>query len=101
MAAANDSPAAHGAAGIWYNADVIMRVYLDNCCYNRPFDPQTDLRVCLETMAKMRVQALMKDGEAEDYTTWHRRPFDNGESARALGEKVKALAAAKRQRAVR
>ena len=42
-----------------------MRVYLDNCCYNRPFDPQTDLRICLETMAKMRVQALMKDGSVE------------------------------------
>lgn len=22
-----------------------MRVYLDNCCYNRPFDDQTQLRV--------------------------------------------------------
>ncbi len=40
-----------------------MRVYLDNCCYNRPFDPQTDLRICLETMAKMRVQAMMRSGE--------------------------------------
>ena len=101
MAASNEPLAVHVAAGIWYNADVIMRVYLDNCCYNRPFDPQTDLRVCLETMAKMRVQALMKDGSLEDYTTWHRRHFDNGESARELGEKVKAFAAAKRQHAVR
>ena len=65
VAASEEPLAAHGTAGIWYNADVIMRVYLDNCCYNRPFDPQTDLRVCLETMAKMRVQALMKDGSLE------------------------------------
>ena len=42
-----------------------MRVYLDNCCYNRPFDPQADLCVCLETMAKMRIQALMRSGEWE------------------------------------
>ena len=42
-----------------------MRVYLDNCCYNRPFDPQTDLRIHLETMAKVRVQALMKSGAVE------------------------------------
>ena len=42
-----------------------MRVYLDNCCYNRPFDPQTDLRISLETAAKMRVQALMRSGEVE------------------------------------
>ena len=27
-----------------------MRVYLDNCCYNRPFDEQTQLRVRLETV---------------------------------------------------
>ena len=42
-----------------------MRIYLDNCCYNRPFDPQVDLRIHLETVAKMRVQALMKSGDVE------------------------------------
>jgi len=42
-----------------------MRVYLDNCCYNRPFDPQTDLRISIETQAKMRVQDLMRTGEVE------------------------------------
>ena len=26
-----------------------MRVYLDNCCYNRPFDGQGDFRVAIET----------------------------------------------------
>ena len=68
-----------------------MRVYLDNCCYNRPFDPQTDLRISLETAAKMRVQALMRSGEV-DYPTWHQRHFNNGESVRELGEKIKAFA---------
>lgn len=42
-----------------------MRIYLDNCCYNRPFDPQTDLRISLETMAKLKVQSLMRSGEIE------------------------------------
>ena len=42
-----------------------MRVYLDNCCYNRPFDEQTQLKVRLETEAKLRVQALMRNGEVE------------------------------------
>jgi len=42
-----------------------MRIYLDNCCYNRPFDSQMDLCIHLETMAKMRVQALMKGGDVE------------------------------------
>ena len=42
-----------------------MRVYLDDCCYNRPFDEQTQLRVRLETEAKLRVQAMMRNGEVE------------------------------------
>ena len=42
-----------------------MRVYLDNCCYNRPFDDQTQLRVRLETEAKLAIQALMRTGVVE------------------------------------
>ena len=42
-----------------------MRVYLDNCCYNRPFDEQTQLKVLLETEAKLRVQFLMRNGDVE------------------------------------
>ena len=42
-----------------------MRVYLDNCCYNRPFDEQAQLKVRLETEAKLRVQAMMRNGEVE------------------------------------
>ena len=42
-----------------------MRVYLDNCCYNRPFDQQDNVRVCLETMAKLTVQLLMASGTIE------------------------------------
>ena len=34
---------------------VIMRVYLDNCCYNRPFDGQGDFRVAIETLAKLLI----------------------------------------------
>ena len=42
-----------------------MRVYLDNCCYNRPFDDQSQLKVHLETVAKLAVQTLMRDGSVE------------------------------------
>ena len=42
-----------------------MRVYLDNCCYNRPFDEQAQLRVRLETEAKMEVQSQMRLGILE------------------------------------
>ena len=42
-----------------------MRVYLDNCCYNRPYDDQKQLRISLETQAKLRVQEMIKDDEIE------------------------------------
>ena len=42
-----------------------MRVYLDNCCYNRPFDEQTQLKVRLETEAKLEIQTLMRVGAVE------------------------------------
>ena len=42
-----------------------MRVYLDNCCYNRPFDDQTQLKVRLETEAKLEIQSQMRLGVLE------------------------------------
>jgi len=42
-----------------------MRIYLDNCCYNRPFDEQAQLLVRLETEAKLRIQEMMRSGEVE------------------------------------
>ena len=42
-----------------------MRVYLDNCCYNRPFDDQAQVKVLLETIAKLDIQQKMRDGELE------------------------------------
>ena len=42
-----------------------MRVYLDNCCYNRPFDDQSQLKVRLETEAKLEIQSQMRLGVLE------------------------------------
>lgn len=42
-----------------------MRIYLDNCCYNRPYDEQGQLRIRLETEAKLRIQHLMRIGVVE------------------------------------
>ncbi len=39
-----------------------MRVYLDNCCFNRPFDDQDTLTVRMETEAKLQVQSMIKSG---------------------------------------
>ena len=41
-----------------------MKIYLDNCCYNRPFDDQTALKVHLEAIAKLAIQADIKRGIA-------------------------------------
>lgn len=42
-----------------------MRIYLDNCCFNRPFDSQGQVRVRLETEAKLRIQERVASGEIE------------------------------------
>lgn len=42
-----------------------MLIYLDNCCFNRPFDDQIEMRVRLETEAKLAIQAEIIDGKIE------------------------------------
>ena len=42
-----------------------MRVYLDNCCYNRPFDPSVQTRVQVETICKLAVQFMMATRKVE------------------------------------
>lgn len=39
-----------------------MRIYLDNCCYNRPYDDQSYLVISLETQAKLQIQKDIKKG---------------------------------------
>ena len=41
------------------------KIYLDNCCFNRPYDNQSYLKIELETKAKLRVQELVVDGSLE------------------------------------
>jgi len=36
-----------------------IKVYLDNCAYNRPFDDQTQIRISLEAQAKLYIQRLI------------------------------------------
>jgi predicted nucleic acid-binding protein len=36
-----------------------MKIYLDNCCYNRPYDDQTQMRIAIETQAKLYIQRLI------------------------------------------
>lgn len=40
-----------------------MKIYLDMCCFNRPYDSQTAARVRLETEAKLYIQRAILDGK--------------------------------------
>jgi predicted nucleic acid-binding protein len=42
-----------------------MKIYLDNCCFNRPFDDQSQIRIQLESQAKLYIQEQIKNGEIE------------------------------------
>lgn len=37
-----------------------IKIYLDNCCFNRPYDGQSNKMVYLETEAKLFIQDLIK-----------------------------------------
>jgi predicted nucleic acid-binding protein len=37
----------------------MLKIYLDNCCFNRPYDDQTQLKIELETKAKLFIQNLV------------------------------------------
>ena len=39
-----------------------MKIYLDNCCFNRPFDDQSQLRIRLESEAKLKIQEDIRAG---------------------------------------
>jgi len=42
-----------------------MKIYLDNCCFNRPFDDQSQIRIRLESEAKLRIQDDILEGKFE------------------------------------
>jgi hypothetical protein len=39
-----------------------MVIYLDSCCYNRPYDTADQLTVVLEAQCKLYIQQLVKNG---------------------------------------
>ena len=47
-----------------------MRIYLDMCCFNRPYDDQSQLRISLESQAKLHIQEMIKDKELELITSY-------------------------------
>ena len=42
-----------------------MRIYLDMCCFNHPYDDQTQPRIRIETETKVVIQQKIKNAECE------------------------------------
>jgi len=40
-----------------------LKLYLDNCCFNRPYDDQQQTRIHLESLAKLHIQHSIAKGE--------------------------------------
>ena len=59
-----------------------MRIYLDNCSYNRPYDDQSNMQVQLESQSKLYIQNCIKDGKYDLVTSYtlsyevSRTPFE-------------------------
>ena len=52
---------------------------MDNCCYNRPYDNQTQIRIHLETEAKLHIQDIIKNGGLELVTSYMLE-YENGKN---------------------
>lgn len=56
-----------------------MRIYLDNCSFNRPFDDQTRMKVKLEADAKLFIQNEILNGKFQ--LVWsYMLDFENSEN---------------------
>ena len=65
-------------------------VYLDNCCFNRPYDDQNNLSIEIETKAKLHIQKQIESG-AVDLAWSYVLEYENGnnphpEKKNAIGQ---------------
>jgi len=73
------------------------RIYLDNCCFNRPYDNQSQPRVRLETQAKLHIQKMIYEGQVELVWSYilkfenSRNPFGAKKHAVARWENLSSL----------
>ena len=64
-----------------------IKVYLDTCVYNRPFDDQRQLIVELETRAKIFIQNLIINGKL-DLVVSYMSVYENKECSDAVKSDV-------------
>jgi hypothetical protein len=73
------------------------RIYLDNCCFNRPYDDQSQPRVQFETQAKLHIQRMVYEREIELVWSYvlkfenSRNPFEAKKRSIAQWEKLSSL----------
>jgi len=73
----------------------MLKIYLDNCCFNRPFDDQSQIRIRLETEAKLYIQEKIVKGEIQlvwSYVLDYENVFNPYEERRRVIERWRALA---------
>lgn len=46
------------------------KIYLDNCCFNRPYDDQSQLTVSMEALAKLSIQQDIRNNNADLVTSY-------------------------------
>jgi len=63
-----------------------VRIYLDNCAYNRPFDDQTQIKISLETEAKRHIQRLITE-KAIDLVYSYVNRFENDKNPHPANRK--------------
>jgi predicted nucleic acid-binding protein len=62
-----------------------IKVYLDNCAYNRPYDDQTQIKIYLEAEAKKHIQRLITSREIDLVYSFINR-FENSRSRHLLSK---------------
>ena len=74
-----------------------IRIYLDNCCFNRPYDDQSQPRVRFETQTKLHIQKMIFEREIELVWSYilkfenSRNPFESKRNAIAQWEQLSSL----------
>ena len=64
-----------------------MKIYLDNCCLNRPFDDQSQIQIEFETKAKIYIQNLIRAGELKMVSSFMLR-FENSVNPFAIRRNI-------------
>lgn len=74
-----------------------MKLYLDNCVFNRPFDDQSNIKILLDAEAKLKIQENIRLGIYElvwsyilDYEN-EKIHFRNGANKLGNGKNTLAL----------